>query len=566
MSNHQVYSVKFAGPAGLGIKSIGQLFSKILIAHGLNLADYTEYPSLVRGGHNTIQISFSSDQVFSPHHQIDVFFSITPGQWQPHLSEFSQKTLIFSDETFDKANSNQGIFSYLPLKTLAGEIGSPLVINTISLGVATYLFNLDLNLTKTIVCGFFKQFCDLNGRAIQAGYDYAKTNFNHLKLASINPKTKSFKETNFYDGNEAYGWGFLAGGGNFYSAYPMTPATGAMHFLAAKQEAVESLKVIHAEDEIAAANIAAGAIFAGARAATGTSGGGFALMNEVVSFCGISEIGLVFYLVSRPGPATGLPTWTSQADLLHAIHSGHGEFPKVVLAPGDITESFEMGYQSLNLAAKLQTPIIVLSDKFLAESSASTVDLSKIKAKIDHGNLVSHPKPGFNRYKLTKTGISPRTLPGTPNGQFLANSYEHDEFGFSTEDPQMSQKMSQKRFLKLNLAQEISPKANFFGDKSAKKLIISWGSTKGPILEALKFAKNKSEIAFLQLKTLWPIDKNLQKIIKGFKKVIIIENNGTNQLVSVLKSQFDFNPDLTFSKNDGRPFFPEEITKLLELK
>lgn len=563
MTNHRVYSVKIAGPAGLGIKSVGQLFSQILIAHGLNLADYTEYPSLVRGGHNTIQISFSTDKVFAPHQQIDVFFSIVAGHWQKHLPEFTKKTLIFSDETFEN-NSTLGTFSSLPLKTLAGEIGSPLVVNTISLGVAVYLFNLDLNLSKTIVCGFFKQFCDLNGRAIQAGYDYAKTNFSHLKFDLVVPKTLS-KGINFYDGNEAYGWGFLAGGGDFYSAYPMTPATGAMHFLAAKQEAFERLKVIHAEDEIAAANIAAGAVFAGARAATGTSGGGFALMNEAVSFCGVSEIGLVFYLVSRPGPATGLPTWTSQADLLHAIHSGHGEFPKVVIAPGDIQESFDMGYQSLNLAAKLQTPVIVLSDKFLAESSASAKDLSKIKVKIDPGDIVSHPKIGFNRYQLTKNGISPRTLPGTPNGQFLANSYEHDEYGFSTEDANLSQKMSQKRLSKLKLAQKLSPSANFFGDKSSKKLIISWGSTKGPILEALKLAKNKSNFAFLQLKTLWPINPDIQKIIDGFKQIIVIENNGTSQLTTLLKSQFDFNPDQIFTKNDGRPFFPEEIIKLLKL-
>ena len=211
--------------------------------------------------------------------------------------------------------------------------------------------------------------------------------------------------------NEAYGWGFLKGEGNFYSAYPMTPATGAMHFLAAKSTSIDTLKVVHAEDEIGAANIAAGAAFAGARAATGTSGGGFALMNEAVSYCGISEIGLVFYLVSRPGPATGLPTWTAQGDLLHAIYSGHGEFPKVVMAPGDIQESFDDGVNSLNLAAQLQTPIIVISDKFLAESGASNTDLSKVKVKIETGDIDSKPEVDFKRYQFTKNGVSPRSIP-----------------------------------------------------------------------------------------------------------------------------------------------------------
>jgi len=561
---NKTYTIKIAGPAGLGIKSIGQLFSKILIAHGFNLADYSEYPSLVRGGHNTYQISFSKEKVFAPHYQIDIFFSILSGHWAMHQNEFTSKTLIFSDEENpEQSRREKGIFSTLPLKELANEIGSPMVVNTISLGVAVYLFNFDLELTKSIVCGFFKNFSDLNCRALESGYNYAKNNFSKFNLNlkhSANPK----KSVGFYDGNEAYSWGFLAGKGNFYAAYPMTPATGAMHFLAAKQEAFENLRVIHVEDEIAGANMAAGAAFAGARAATGTSGGGFALMNEAVSFCGIAEIGLVFYLVSRPGPATGLPTWTAQADLLHAIYSGHGEFPKVVMAPGDLDESFEMGYQSLNLAAKLQTPIIVLSDKFLGESSASTKDLSEIKVKVDYGDIETKPSQNFERYKLTTNGISPRTLPGTKNGQFLANSYEHNQFGFAIEEADLSLKMSQKRLKKYKLAEKLAPKANFFGDKSAKKLIISWGSTKGPILEALQNLPNKSDYAFLQIKTVWPINPDIKNIINAFKETIVIENNGTNQLITVLKSQFDFNPTKIINKNDGRPFFPEEIIKILK--
>ena len=562
----KVFTIKFAGPAGMGIKSVGQLFSKILIAHDFNLADYSEYPSLVRGGHNTCQISFSQDKVFAPHYFIDILFSIVPNHWPQHLGEFTKDTLIFSDEQIDQINpefnqKRKGKFLSLPLKTLANEIGSAQVVNTISLGVAAYLFNFDLELTKTIVCGFYKNFCDLNARAIQSGYDYAKTNFSKYKLNLIyKPTTKT---TDFYEGNEAYSLGFLAGKGDFYCAYPMTPATGALHFLAAKQEAYPNLKVIHAEDEVGVANMAVGAAFAGARTAVGTSGGGFALMNEAMSLCGVSEVGVVYYLVSRPGPATGIPTYTAQADLLHAINSGHGEFPKIVIAPGDIDESFEMGYQSLNLAAKIQTPVIVVSDKFLGESSTSTQDLTKIKPEIDLGDIEKNPNSDYKRYQYSQGGISPRTIPGTQNGQFLANSYEHDEYGFSTEDATTAKKMFDKRNSKYKLALKLAPKANLFGNKSAKKLIISWGSTKGPILEALKNIKNSSDFAFLQLKTLWPINPDIKKIIDGFKEIIVIENNGTGQLVSILKSQFDFNPQKIHLKYDGRPFFPEEIVKKL---
>ena len=561
----KVFTIKFAGPAGMGIKSVGQLFSKILVAHGLNLADYSEYPSLVRGGHNTCQISFSQDKVFAPHYFIDILFSIVPNHWPQHLDEFTKDTLIFSDEQIDQINpefnqKRKGKFLSLPLKTLANEIGSAQVVNTISLGVAAYLFNFDLELTKKIVCGFYKNFCDLNARAIQSGYDYAKTNFSKYKLNLIYKPTNT---TDFYEGNEAYSLGFLAGKGDFYCAYPMTPATGALHFLAAKQEAYPKLKVIHAEDEVGVANMAVGAAFAGARTAVGTSGGGFALMNEAMSLCGVSEVGVVYYLVSRPGPATGIPTYTAQADLLHAINSGHGEFPKIVIAPGDIDESFQMGYQSLNLAAKIQTPVIVVSDKFLGESSTSTQDLTKIKPKIELGDIEKNPNNDYKRYQYSKEGISPRTIPGTQNGQFLANSYEHDEYGFSTEDATTAKKMFDKRNSKYKLALKLAPKANLFGNKSAKKLIISWGSTKGPILEALKNIKNSSDFAFLQLKTLWPINPDIKKIIDGFKEIIVIENNGTGQLVSILKSQFDFNPQKIHLKYNGRPFFPEEIVKKL---
>ncbi len=557
------YTIKIAGPAGTGIKSIGQLFSKILIAHGFNLVDYSEYPSLVRGGHNTYQITFSLDKVFAAHKEIDMFFSINPGHWQQHFEEFTQKTLIFSDEEINKKEVKRGTFLNLPLKTLSGEVGSPLVTNSISLGVAIYLFGLDINLSKTIVCGFYCKLSDFNAKAIQAGYNYAESNFSKFKL-NLKCKTNLKRKVELYDGNESFGWGFLAGGGNFYAAYPMTPATGALHFLAAKQENLPNLKVIHAEDEIGVANLGAGAAFAGARTAVGTSGGGFALMNEAVSFCGVSEIGLVFYLVSRPGPATGLPTWTAQGDLMHAIYSGHGEFPKVVIAPGDLQESFEAGFQSLNLAAKLQTPVIIVSDKLLSESGGSLEDLSDIKVKIENGDIDTKPGKDFKRYKFTSNGISPRTLPGVSNGQFLANSYEHNEYGFAIEDAKAADKMFAKRQLKNEMAIRLAPKANFFGDKKAKKLIVSWGSPKGAILEALKNLKNKTDFAFLQLRTLWPINPDIQNIIKPFKEIIVIENNGTSQMTTLLKSQFEFNPTKIFTKNDGRPFFPEEIIKFLE--
>lgn len=554
-------TIKIAGPAGSGIKSAGQIFSKLLIDHGFHLADYSEYPSLVRGGHNTYQITFSDQEVFSTHFNVDLFFSVYPNHWQQHQDEFTKNTLVFSDEDFAQIKSKANLL-YIPLKDMATQAGNPLVMNTLCLGVATYLYDLNINLAKDYITKSYGKHADVNLDAFTIAYNYAKENFSKYQIKIKKPTKKT--KMGFYDGNEAYGWGFIKGGGNFYSAYPMTPATGALHFLASKQTEFR-LNVNHPEDEIASANMAAGAAFAGARAATGTSGGGFALMNEAVSFCGISEIGMVYYLVSRPGPATGLPTWTSQGDLFHAIYSGHGEFPKVVVAPGDINESFELGHLSLDLAAILQTPIIVLSDKLISESSASTKYFPSIETKIDKGKVLNEVEENsFKRYAFTKDGISSLTLPGTPNGEFLANSYEHDEVGFSTEDASLSEKMFNKRMSKIKTALKICPKPNLFGSSKATKLIISWGSPKGAILEALKLIKNKEDFAFLQLKTLWPINPDLKKIINAFQKTIVIENNGTNQLITLLKSQFEFNPTTIINKNNGRPFFPEEIIKFLK--
>lgn len=520
-----VFTVKIAGPAGSGIKSSGILLSRLLIAHGFNIRDYSEYPSLVRGGHNTYQVSFSDNEVFASHYQVDMFFSLLPKHWQQHNKEFSKKTLVFGDDAP----------MILPLKELSQQIGSQLYSNTICLGVISFILSLKPEICCQIIIKTFGQDTP-NLQAFDFGYDYAQKNFPQHKITQNFPKNKS--DDHIYDGNEAYGWGFIAGGGNFYAAYPMTPASGAMHFLAGIQEKYK-IKVLHPEDEIAAASLCAGAAFAGARNATGTSGGGFALMTETVSLCGAANLGVVFYLVSRPGPATGLPTWTSQGDLLFAVNSGHGEFNKIVIAPGDQQESFEFAVTSLNLAAKFHLPVILLSDKFIAESGTSLPDLSKIKAKIISNNL---PLPGF-------TG-----------GEYMANSYEHDASGFAVEDINTINKNTTTRQLQQKNILKSLPKPILYGNPKATTLLISWGSTKSTILESLRML-HSPDIAFLHIRSLWPINPEINKIILKYKKNVVVENNATAQLVTLLKSQFDFNPTKIILKSNGRPFFPEELIK-----
>ena len=523
----KVWTVKITGPAGTGIKSAGLLLAQIISESGYNLKDYSEYPSLVRGGHNTYQVSFSVGEIFCVHKTIDVLVSLAKGHWQEHEKEFTKDTLVFAD--------NDGKID-IPLKEMCAQLGASIYTNTISIGLISYLLDIKKELVLKILK---KHFGDdsVNLKAFEAGYVWGENNCQKFSVDKGKNKNKKI----ILDGNEATGWGLYKAGLNMFVAYPMTPATGLLHFLAKNQDEFK-MKVIHPEDEIAVASIASGASMAGSRAAVGTSGGGFALMTETISFDAMAGLGVVYYLSQRPGPATGMPTWTSQGDLLFAVHSGHGEFPKIVLAPGDWEEAFEFGKLSLNMANKFDVPVILLSDKNLSESSANTID-----------------------FNLEKTDIvaSKKEVPGKGQTIKMYNSYEHDEDGFSIEGAEESKKMADLRTKKMKDILKEMPKVNLFGSSKAKKIIVSWGSTKGAILESLKEMKNKEDYAFLQIRGMWPINPKIGQIIGAFKERILIENNADAQLESLLRSQMTVEFTKRILKYDGRPFFPEELKEAL---
>lgn len=523
----KVITVKIAGPAGTGIKSVGLLLAQMLSESGYFLKDYSEYPSLVRGGHNTYQVSFSVDKVYCVHKTVDIFVSLANGHWQEHEKEFTKDTLVFADN--DGKNN-------VPLKKMCDQLGGTIYANTISLGLISYLLDLKKELSLDILK---KHFGDdsVNINAFEAGYLWGENNCQKLAMDKGQNKEKKI----ILDGNEAVGWGLYKAGLNMFVAYPMTPATGLLHFLAKNQDEFK-IKVVHPEDEIAVASIASGAAMAGSRTAVGTSGGGFALMTETISFDAMAGLGVVYFLSQRPGPATGMPTWTGQGDLLFAVHSGHGEFSKIVLAPGDWDEAFELGKLSLNLANKFDIPVILVSDKNLSESGANTRD--------------------FNLEK-TEMVVSKKEIPGKGEKIKLYNSYEHNEEGFSIENAEDSKRMADKRIKKTEEILKEMPKANLFGNSKAKKIIVSWGSTKGAILEALKEMKNKEDFVFLQIRSMWPIDPKLGQIINAFKEKILVENNATGQMEFLLKSQMTIEFTKRILKYDGRPFFPEELKEAL---
>lgn len=525
----KTWTIKIAGPAGTGIKSAGLLLAQILNESGYFLKDYSEYPSLVRGGHNTYQVTFSAGQVYSVHKMVDIFVSLIPGHWQEHEKEFSKNTLVFADK--------DGKID-LPLGEMCGQLGGNIYGNTISLGLICFLIDINKETAKKIVGKHFGEDSP-NLNAFEAGWQWGENNCQ--KLAVDKGSAIGRLRKIIVDGNEAAGWGLVKAGLNLFAAYPMTPATGLLHFLAKNQDNLK-VRVVHPEDEIAVASIASGASMAGSRTAVGTSGGGFALMTETISFDAMAGLGVVYFLSQRPGPATGMPTWTGQGDLLFAVHSGHGEFSKAVLAPGDQEEAFELSKLSLNLANKFNIPVIMLSDKNLSESSANIIDLENEKTEIIK---------------------SEKEIPGKGQKIKLYNSYEHDEEGFSIEGAQAAKKSAEAR---LKLSKELlkeMPKVNLFGSDKAKKIIVSWGSTKGAILEALKEMPNKENFAFLQIRGMWPIDPRIGQIISAFSERILIENNSTGQLETLLKSQMTVDFTKKILKYDGRPFFPEEIKEAL---
>ncbi|HDM75838.1 MAG TPA: hypothetical protein ENG51_05130 [Deltaproteobacteria bacterium] len=344
----------------------------------------------------------------------------------------------------------------------------------------------------------------------------------------------------------------------------MTPASPLLHYLAARQRDKDIL-VVQSESELAAINMVNGACFAGVRAMTGTSGGGFCLMTEGFGLAGMSESHAVLMLAQRPGPSTGLPTYTSQGDLRFAIHASQGEFPRLVIAPGDVEECFYKTIEAFNLAEKYQIPAILITDKHLQESHKSTTPFDTSKVSIERGALFVGDKyegeEEYKRYKITENGVSPRVLPSTKGAIVKYSSYEHDEFGITTEDPELTTLMNDKRFRKLeflNKELEKMETVKIHRDSDADLTIIGWGSTKGAILEAMKILKKENfEVNYLQVIYLAPFPKEkVGEVLESAKRTVAVENNKTAQLVSLIRENNFVDVDHKILKYDGRPFNP----------
>jgi 2-oxoglutarate ferredoxin oxidoreductase subunit alpha len=572
-------SLLVGGEAGAGITRSGFLFAKTCLRGGLFVFGANDYQSLIRGGHNFYIVRADTEEVYSQADTIDLLVALNKETILLHKDELvSGAGIIYDGDqvtvTKDELGREDLKQYHVPMRKIVKELEGPQIMeNTVALGAANALLDYDPELLNGVLRDTFSQkIAEENIEAAKRGYSYAREHYAdgfgyHLKKTDSAGKHKIF-----LTGNEAVGLGALNAGCKFYAAYPMTPATSLLHFLAPIDRKYKMV-VIQTESEIAAINMVAGASFAGARSMTATSGGGFCLMTEGVGMTGMTETSPVILMVQRAGPSTGLPTYTAQGDLRFVIHASQGEFPRVVIAPGDVEECFYATLEAFNLAEKFQIPALLLSDKYLAESHGASEPFDQNRIGIDRGQLITEDeytgKEEYKRHKFTENGISPRAMPGTKGAIVRTNADEHNELGYTTEDPVLTTKINDKRMKKLGgLAKELEnyETVKLHGPEEADATIIGWGSTKGPIREAMKLlSKEGFKVNYLQIVYLHPFPSDkVQKTLQRAKKTIVVENNKTSQLSSLIRENLLTTVDHKILKYDGRPFNPEALSHSLK--
>jgi len=551
-----------SGQAGQGLKTIETLIVNATKKQ-YHVFSTTEVMSRVRGGNNTVEIRISSNKVYAFKDKIDLLFLLNDHAYDRISERITDQTLVFGEIDFltESVKSSLGKpYETLSIGALAKEAGNSLYGNTVIFGFISGLLSLDKDSGKDLLAKKFRSKSEnvLKGNHMAYELGYVKgQKFSHVNTVKT---CYDVKENKIINGTEAIAIGALAGGVNYIASYPMSPATGVLQFLASKGNEFDII-VEQAEDEIAALNMVIGAWYAGARAMATTSGGGLALMEEALSLAGITETPAVVHVAQRPGPGTGLPTRTEQGDLNLLVYAGHGEFPRIVLAPGTLEEGILLTQRAFYLADKFQIPVFILSDQYYIDSKAPvtpvTLDQEALKS------FVVPSEKNYLRYKFTENGISPRSIPGFGDGLVKCDSDEHDEEGTITEDFNIRIKMNDKRLGKEKLILQDYIPPELVGPKNYKKLIIGWGSTYGLVKEAIE-SNDVSETAFLHIKEVFPLHKSIKAFASEGIKVAVIENNARGQLADLLKLHLSINADERLLKYNGAPFTIEEVTHFVK--
>lgn len=574
---------KIGGPAGAGIMTVGTAFAKVCSRAGLHVFAYTEYPSLIRGGHNTFHIRADEKPVHSTVKEVNILVALDKKTIDLHLDELKDGCILYDAENISLTDEEKKEITGKKINLLgvpfAKLVGQPLFANTAALGASfgmiedEYFFTKFTELLTQVFERKGKEIVDANIDAAKKGFDHVRKIFKGKRF--ILKPFKNAKKRMLIDANEAIVIGALKAGCKFISAYPMTPASSVLQF-AAKYSHKYNIVTKHVEDELAAMCFAIGAAHAGVRAMTATSGGGFSLMTEALGLAACTETPVVCILAQRPGPSTGMPTWTEQSDLRQALHASQGEFDRVILAPGDMEEMHYKTIDAFNIAEQLQLPVIIMDDKFLA-TSRTDVEPFEATAKIDRGKVISEAevvkvevdKNSFKkRHAFTEDNISPRWFPGAKNGMFVTGGNEHDETGDISTNIKIRNRMMQKRSGKLKNLKVADPVVYGAKLEQADIVLVGWGSTKGVIIDALEELKHSDKnlkIAFAHYIFISPWPQSFTERLKGLKakKIVAVENNFSGQLADLISQNNQLKVE-KMTKYDGRPFFLEELVEKIK--
>lgn len=570
---------KIAGEAGFGIISSGIMLAKTFARSGYHVFADNDYPSLIRGGHNVVSVRIGTQPFYGMNEDLHCLVALNAEAVEKHTAEMKPGTIVLFDPN-DKAWTNQDVPSgvllvSLPLKDIVSSLhAEPIMRNTVALGATVALFGGDFAVLSEVIKDQFSKKGESvvsgNIAIAKAGYEYIKQTYPS-ETSLFLEKGQGAEPMAIVNGSEALGLGAVRAGLKFAAIYPMTPINALITFLA---DRAKQLGIVYKqpEDEISGITMAIGASYGGVRSLVATSGGGFALMVEGLSLAGMIEVPLVIDLGMRVGPATGMPTYTEQGELFFAIHAGHGEFARIVLAPSDAAETYELTIAAFHLADKYQIPVILLTDKYLNECQWS-VPLSVFSqpVSIDRGALTL-PGTGsldasFKRYDVsTKNGVSPRSVPGVTNGHYYANSYEHDETGHMTIEREMRKAMTDKRLRKMSaISADILP-PRVWGNLPADTVIVTWGTTRQAAVAASEILAQKGmSIAVVSFPFVYPFPKQQTKeLLQSAKTVIAVEQNGTGQLADLIHAETGREITHRILAYDGRSFTPEALSRLLE--
>ncbi|MHB1908358.1 MAG: 2-oxoacid:acceptor oxidoreductase subunit alpha [Nitrososphaerales archaeon] len=570
------FSVRIGGAAGDGVSSTGEILARTLCRMGIHCYGLNSYQSAIRGGHVWFQVRGSPDKVMNQGDDVDVIIALNGETAEVHAPFLSPGGVIIYDK--DKVKFPASLVPShakalpMPLADISRKYDkNPIMQNTVALGATLYLLGLDFDqFTSVLVDTFGKKkqtIVDANVQAAKSGFEYAKTNFAQLVVKC--DVSRKGRPKMLMTGNQAIALGAAMAGCKFYAAYPMTPASGILHWMAGHAVAC-GIVVKQAEDELAVINMGIGAAHAGARSMVGTSGGGFSLMVEALGMAGMTETPIVIVDSQRAGPSTGLPTKTEQGDLNMMLGASQGDFPRIILSPTTVEDAYYATIEAFNLAERFQCPVILASDLLLSEHVES-VDELDTNVVIDRGELLTSVPSGeqYLRFKHTESGVSPRALPGTPGAIYVAASDEHQENGIVVSDVlsglpvyvEERKLQMQKRMKKLDLVRNEFAAPKVFGDPNADLTLVCWGSTFGSVIEASEMlAAQGIKTDVIALRNMWPFKaESVASLISQAKKLLAIECNYTGQMARLIRAETGIEIKDKLLKYDGEPIYPNEI-------